>query len=87
MVDLTSLIVFLLVGLVAGFLAGMIMRGHSFGLVGNLIIGVIGAFIGGFVFRLLNIGGSDLLWQIISATVGAIILLFLLGLLRKNKVF
>ena len=50
-----NIILFLLIGLVAGWLAGKIMKGKGFGLVGNLIVGVVGAFIGGFIFNALNI--------------------------------
>ena len=67
----TSLIAFLLIGLVAGWLAGLIMKGGGFGLIGNLIVGVIGAFIGGFVFSLLGVSAGGLLGAIVTATVGA----------------
>ncbi len=54
-----DLLLFLLVGLVAGWLAGQIMKGKGFGLVGNLVIGVIGAFIGRYVFRLLGLAAGS----------------------------
>jgi uncharacterized membrane protein YeaQ/YmgE (transglycosylase-associated protein family) len=79
-----DLIYFLLIGLAAGWLAGKIMKGHSFGLLGNLIVGVIGAFLGGFLFRLLGLLTIGLLGSLVSATVGAIVLLFILQKFGKR---
>jgi uncharacterized membrane protein YeaQ/YmgE (transglycosylase-associated protein family) len=73
-----DLIYFLLIGLAAGWLAGKIMKGRSFGVVGNLVIGVIGAVLGGFLFRLLGLLPIGLIGSLVSATVGAVVLLFLL---------
>jgi uncharacterized membrane protein YeaQ/YmgE (transglycosylase-associated protein family) len=73
-----DLIYFLLIGLAAGWLAGQIMKGRSFGIVGNLVIGVIGAVLGGFLFRLLGLLPIGLIGSLVSATVGAVVLLFLL---------
>lgn len=79
--DTRSLLVFLAIGLVAGFLASFIVGGG--GLVRYLITGVIGAFVGGYVFGALgiNVGGSVLVSQIITATVGAIIVVLLARLI------
>ncbi|HEX3449952.1 MAG TPA: GlsB/YeaQ/YmgE family stress response membrane protein [Isosphaeraceae bacterium] len=79
------IILFLLIGIAAGWLAGQLVKGRGFGLVENLIIGVIGALIGGFVFGALNVNVGGLLGQLIAATVGAIILLYLLKLLRRHS--
>lgn len=73
-----DLIYFLLIGLAAGWLAGKILKGHSFGILGNLVIGVVGAVLGGFLFRLVGLLTIGLLGSLISATVGAIVLLFIL---------
>lgn len=73
-----DIIYFLLIGLAAGWLAGKIMKGHSFGLVGNLAVGVLGAILGGFLFRLAGFVAVGLIGGLISATVGAIVLLFIL---------
>ncbi len=81
--DVEALIVLLLVGLVAGWLAGQLVRGRGFGLVVNIVIGVIGAFLGGFLFRLAGISTVTLLGQIIAATVGAVVLVFLLNAIRR----
>ncbi len=71
-------IYFLLIGLVAGWLAGHLTKGRGFGLFGNLVIGVVGAILGGFIFRLLGFVSVGLLANLISATVGAIVLLLIL---------
>lgn len=78
-----NLLLFLIIGLVAGWLAGLIMKGKGFGLVGNLIIGVIGAFIGGFVFSSLGIAGGGLVGSLLAALVGALILVWIVGLFKK----
>jgi uncharacterized membrane protein YeaQ/YmgE (transglycosylase-associated protein family) len=79
-----GLIYFLLIGLAAGWLAGKIMKGHSFGLAGNLLVGVVGAILGGFLFGLLGLAAIGLLGSLISATVGAMLLLFLLQKFGKS---
>ena len=82
--DAQSLIIFLIVGAIAGWLAGQIMRGGGFGLVGDIIVGIIGAFLAGLLFPRLGLHiGSGLLGAIISATIGACILLFLVRLVRR----
>lgn len=81
---MNSLVMFLLVGLVAGWLAGQIMKGKGFGLIGNLIVGVIGAFIGGFVFDFVGIAAYGMIGSIIAALVGAMILLWVIGLVKKS---
>ncbi len=79
-----SIIWFLLIGLAAGWLAGHLVKGRGFGLVENLVVGVIGALIGGFVFNQLGVSTGGMLGSLISATVGAVILLFLLKLIRRG---
>jgi uncharacterized membrane protein YeaQ/YmgE (transglycosylase-associated protein family) len=75
---------FLIIGIIAGWLAGKIMRGAGFGLLGDLVIGVIGALLGGFIFGQLGIGaGGGLVGSLITATIGAIILLFLIRLIKR----
>ncbi|MBB3143732.1 putative membrane protein YeaQ/YmgE (transglycosylase-associated protein family) [Phyllobacterium trifolii] len=79
-----SLLIFLLVGLIAGWLASQLVRGGGFGLVGDLIVGVIGAFIAGYLFPRLGISlGSGIIGAIIAATVGAVILLFILRAVKR----
>jgi uncharacterized membrane protein YeaQ/YmgE (transglycosylase-associated protein family) len=75
---LMDIIWFLLIGLVAGWLASVITERQGKGIVSYLIIGVVGAFLGGFVFRMLHLVAYGLLGELVIATVGAVILLFVL---------
>ncbi|MCG2823868.1 MAG: GlsB/YeaQ/YmgE family stress response membrane protein [Desulfobulbaceae bacterium] len=81
--DFVSVLISLAVGAAAGFLAGTIMKGGGFGLQGNIIIGLIGGVVGGFLFRLLAIAAGSVIGSIVTATLGAVILLLLLGLFKK----
>src|SRR5215813_8982022 len=79
-----SFLWFLVVGLVAGWLAGMLVKGGGFGLIGDLVVGVIGAFLGGWLFSTLGASaGGGLLGIITVATVGAIVLLFIVRLVKR----
>ncbi len=69
-----TLIGWLIVGLIAGWLAGKVSRGRGFGCIANIILGLIGAIIGGWIFTKLNILGGGLLYSIAAATLGAVIL-------------
>ena len=80
---LVGLVIFLAIGAVAGWLAGVIMKGGGFGIVGNIVVGVIGSLIGGWLFGLLGIGGGGLVGSIIAAVIGAIILLAVIGLIKR----
>ena len=83
-----SLLVIILVGIAAGWLAGQIMQGSGFGLVGDLVIGIIGAFIGSWLLPQLNVHiGTGLVAAIASATIGAILLLLVLGARRRSGRF
>ena len=80
--DPVAIVVMLAIGAVAGWLAGQIISGGGFGLVGNIIVGILGALVAGFLFPgFLPLGG--LIGQIISATLGAVILLFVVGLVKR----
>jgi len=74
---------FLLIGVAAGWLAGQLMKGGGFGLLGDLIVGVIGALLGGFLFGLLGIAATGLIGSLVTATVGAIALLALLRVIKR----
>ena len=74
---------FLMVGLVAGWLAGKITKGSGFGALGDIVIGVIGAFIGGFLFRLVGISGGGTVGSVIVATIGAIVLVYIVRAIKK----
>lgn len=78
-----SILVILLVGIIAGWLAGQIVRGAGFGLIGDLIIGILGAFIGSWLLPQLGIHlGAGIVRAIINATIGAILLLLIIRLVR-----
>lgn len=82
------LIIFLVIGAIAGWLAGVIVRSYGLGLVGNIVVGVIGSFIGGWLFTHFRVvHGGGLLGAVIGATVGAVILLFLIRLVRRRTFF
>jgi len=80
---ITGLLIFLAIGAVAGWLAGTIMKGGGFGLVGNIIIGIIGAVIGGNLFSMMGISTGGLIGSIATATVGAILLIYIVQLIKK----
>ena len=81
-----SLLVILLVGIIAGWLAGQIVRGAGFGLVGDLLIGIVGAFIGSWLLPRIGIHlGAGIIRAIINATIGAIVLLLLIRLVRGGS--
>ncbi|MFD2054463.1 GlsB/YeaQ/YmgE family stress response membrane protein [Mesorhizobium calcicola] len=79
-----SLLVFIIIGAIAGWLAGLIVSGFGFGLVGNIIVGIVGAFIAGWLFPRIGFSiGGGVLAAIIHATIGAIILLVLVKVLKR----
>ena len=78
-----SILALLVIGAIAGWLAGKLIKGGGFGLVTNIVVGIIGAIIGQTVFNLLGIIAGSLLGTIIMATIGASILLFIVGLFKK----
>jgi uncharacterized membrane protein YeaQ/YmgE (transglycosylase-associated protein family) len=80
-----SLLVILLVGAVAGWLAGQIVQGTGFGLVGDVIIGIVGAFIASWLFPQLGLHlGAGIIASIIAATIGAVLLLVIVRLVRRG---
>lgn len=81
--DGMSWFAWIVIGLIAGWLGGKLMRGGGFGLIGNIVVGVIGALVGGWVFGLLGISAGGWIGSIVMATVGAVVLLFVVGLVKK----
>jgi uncharacterized membrane protein YeaQ/YmgE (transglycosylase-associated protein family) len=82
---MNSLIWFLIIGAIAGWLAGLVMKGRGFGLLGDIIVGIIGAFLGGWVFGKLGVSfGGGLAGSLIVAFLGAVILLFLVRLIKRS---
>jgi uncharacterized membrane protein YeaQ/YmgE (transglycosylase-associated protein family) len=78
------LIGFLIVGLIAGWLAGLITKGRGFGLTVNLVVGVVGSFVGGIVFGLVGLSSHGFIGSLITATAGAVVLLFIISALKKT---
>lgn len=80
-----QLLVFLVIGAVAGWLAGKIIKGGGFGILGNIIVGILGALVGGWLFGVLGISvGGEWVGPLVTATVGAVVLLFVVGLIRSK---
>jgi len=82
--SLSTVIWWLIVGLIAGFLASLVMRGGGYGIVGDIIVGIVGAFIGGWLFSLIGIGSGGFIGSIIIAFIGACILIALLRLVSGS---
>ena len=76
---------YIIIGIVAGFLAGKIMRGGGFGLIINLLLGILGGVLGGWVFALFGLAASGLIGSLITSTVGAILVLWIASLFSKSK--
>jgi uncharacterized membrane protein YeaQ/YmgE (transglycosylase-associated protein family) len=82
--DLVGLLIFLLIGLFAGWVANIVMKGKSKGILVNMIIGVLGSFLGSWVAGLLGFGGGNLIGQIAIAIGGAILLLVIINFIKKK---
>jgi uncharacterized membrane protein YeaQ/YmgE (transglycosylase-associated protein family) len=82
---LLSFILFILVGAAAGYIAGLIMKGGGFGFWINLLLGILGGFLGGWIFHALGIPGFELIGGLLSAIVGAVILIWIASLFTKKK--
>jgi len=79
-----SILVIIIIGAIAGWLAGLIVKGFGFGLLGNIVVGIVGAFVAGIIFPVIGLGfGGGILGGIIHVTVGAVILLFLIRLVKR----
>jgi uncharacterized membrane protein YeaQ/YmgE (transglycosylase-associated protein family) len=81
-----SIVIWLVIGAVAGFLAGLIMDGGGFGLIGNIVIGILGSVVAGYFFPRLGVSipiADPLVRSIAVSTIGAIVLLFVIGLVRR----
>ena len=81
---LTAILVIVIVGALAGWLAGLIVKGYGFGLLGNIVVGIVGAFIAGLLFPRLGVSlGSGIAGGVLHATVGAVILLLLIKVIKR----
>ena len=84
MLGVDSVIALLIVGAIAGWAAGKIVRGYGFGLLGNIVIGIVGAFIGVWLLNARGVGGgAGFIAAVVKATIGAVILLVIVGLFRR----
>ena len=82
--DVVGILVWLVIGAVAGWLASMVMRGGSLGLIGNVVVGILGAVVAGWLLPVLGIGlGGGILAAILSATLGAVVLLAVIRLVAR----
>lgn len=82
--EFTSLLAALVVGAIAGWLAGLFYKGRGFGLGVNVVVGIVGAVIGGFLFGALGIRADNIIGAIIMSTIGAVILLYALRFIRRR---
>lgn len=78
-----AFLTFLVIGLLAGWISGLVTKGRGFGLAGNLIVGVIGAFLGGFCFGLLGLSAHSFLGQLLFAIAGALLFSYLLRFIKR----
>ncbi len=78
-------LLYILIGVLAGWIGGMIVKGSGSGFWINLLLGILGAMVGGWLLRFLGLPGSSLLWELIAAVVGAVILLLIWGLIARNR--
>uniref|UniRef100_UPI00404791F4 GlsB/YeaQ/YmgE family stress response membrane protein n=1 Tax=Yoonia sp. TaxID=2212373 RepID=UPI00404791F4 len=79
-----SILVVIIIGAIAGWLAGQIVKGFGFGLLGNIVVGIVGAFVAGLIFPVIGLGfGGGIVGSIIHATLGAVILLFVIKLVKR----
>lgn len=82
--DIQSLIIMLAIGAIAGWLAGQLMKGRGFGLIGNIAVGIVGSVLAGLVFPMLGISiGTGIVSAIIHSTIGALILLAIISLVKR----
>ena len=85
--SIESILIWILLGAIAGWLAGQIMKGRGFGTLGNIVVGIVGSFVGGWLAGQLGISGAATgglsLASIVTAVLGAVVLLFLIGLVKK----
>lgn len=82
--DINALLILLVIGGIAGWLAGQLVKGFGFGLVGNIVVGIVGAVVAGYLFPAIGLGfGGGIVGSIIHATIGAVILLLLIRVVRR----
>ena len=78
-----SIIAWIIIGAIAGWLAGVLVKGYGFGVLGNIVVGILGAAIAGILARSLNLYTESFAGNVVAATLGAVVLLLLIGLVRR----
>ncbi len=79
-----SFVYFILIGALAGWVGGKLVKGEGFGIIGNIIVGIVGAVLGGWIFEKLGIAESNLLYSIAAAVVGSVVFLLIIGLIKRK---
>ena len=74
----------IVIGILAGFLAGQIVKGHGMGVIVDLIVGIVGSILGGWIFTLLGLGAYGLIGQLVMAVVGAVVLLLIIRAIKRT---
>ena len=80
-----NIVAFLVVGLIAGWIAGKIVEGHGFGVLGDIVVGIIGAFVGGFLFSSMVVGDYGFWGSVAVSAVGSIVFLFFVGIFSRSR--
>ena len=83
--DIMAFIWYIIIGIIAGFVAGKLMRGGGFDLIVNLVVGIIGGVLGGWLFGLIGISTSSIIGNLITSVVGAIVLLWIVGIISRTS--
>jgi uncharacterized membrane protein YeaQ/YmgE (transglycosylase-associated protein family) len=79
-----TVLIWILVGAIAGWLAGLVVRGFGFGVVGNIVVGILGAFLGGWLLGMTGLGfGGGILGSIVTAFIGAVVLLLIVRVVKR----
>lgn len=81
---MNNFIIFILIGALAGWIGGKLIRGAGFGLIGNIIVGIVGAVLGGWIFEKLGIAEPNLIYEIAAAVFGSVVFLLLIGLFKRK---
>jgi uncharacterized membrane protein YeaQ/YmgE (transglycosylase-associated protein family) len=80
-----GLIIDIIVGIIAGFLAGKVMKGSGYGVLMDLVLGLLGGLVGGFIASAIGIGAGGLIWSIVIATAGAVLLVWIVRMITGNR--
>ncbi len=79
-----NFIYFILIGAIAGWISAKLIKGESFGLIGNIIVGIVGAVLGGWIFDKMGIAETNILYELAAAVVGSVVFLLVIGLIKRK---